>query len=61
MKRIRDMVEKHGFEHGLLLLGCGKSVIRLHRPSASQSRRSTKGLEIFEHAITDAEIQQGLL
>ena len=29
---IRDMVEKYGFQHGLLLLGCGKSVIRLAPP-----------------------------
>ena len=58
---VRDMVEKYGFEHGLLLLGCGKSVIRLAPPLCITKQEIDEGLEIFEHAITLAEQEQGLL
>jgi 4-aminobutyrate aminotransferase len=57
---IRDMVEKSGFMHGLLLLGCGKSVIRLAPPLCITRQEVDEGLEIFEHAITLAEQEQGL-
>jgi len=58
---IRDMVEKAGFQHGLLLLGCGKSVIRLAPPLCITEQEVDEGLEILEHAITLAEQEQGLL
>ncbi len=57
---IRDMVEKYGFEHGILLLGCGKSVIRLAPPLCITKQEVDEGLEIFEHAITLAEQEQGM-
>jgi 4-aminobutyrate aminotransferase len=57
---IRNMVEKYGFEHGLLLLGCGKSVIRLAPPLCITKQEIDEGLEIFEHAVTLAELEQGL-
>jgi len=57
---IRDMVEKSGFQHGLLLLGCGKSVIRLAPPLCITKKEVDEGLEIFEYAITMAEQEQGL-
>jgi 4-aminobutyrate aminotransferase len=57
---IRDMVEKSGFQHGLLLLGCGKSVIRLAPPLCITKQEVDEGLEIFEYAITMAEQEQGL-
>jgi 4-aminobutyrate aminotransferase len=57
---IRDMVEKAGFQHGLLLLGCGKSVIRLAPPLCITRQEIDEGLEIFEYAITQAEQEQGL-
>jgi 4-aminobutyrate aminotransferase len=57
---IRDMVEKYGFEHGLLLLGCGKSVIRLAPPLCITKQEIDEGLEIFEAVITMAEVEQGL-
>jgi 4-aminobutyrate aminotransferase len=58
---VRDKVEKYGFEHGLLLLGCGKSVIRLAPPLCITKREVDEGLEIFEHAITLAEQEQGMI
>jgi 4-aminobutyrate aminotransferase len=54
------MVEKYGFQHGLLLLGCGKSVIRLAPPLCITKQEVDEGLEIFEHAITLAEQEQGM-
>lgn len=57
---IRDMVEKYGFQHGLLLLGCGKSTIRLAPPLCITKPEIDEGLEIFEYVITMAEQEQGL-
>jgi 4-aminobutyrate aminotransferase len=57
---LRDMVEKYGFQHGLLLLGCGKSVIRLAPPLCITKQEIDDGLEIFEYVITMAEQEQGL-
>jgi 4-aminobutyrate aminotransferase len=59
-EEIRNMVEKLGFEHGLLLLGCGKSVIRLAPPLCITKKEMDEGLEIFEKVITIAEKEQGL-
>jgi 4-aminobutyrate aminotransferase len=57
-EEIRSMIENIGFEHGLLLLGCGKSTIRLAPPLCITKKEMDEGLEIFEKAITMAE--QGL-
>jgi 4-aminobutyrate aminotransferase len=57
---IRDMVEQFGFQHGLLLLGCGKSTIRLVPPLCITKQEIDEGLEIFEYVITLAEQEQGL-
>jgi 4-aminobutyrate aminotransferase len=59
-EEIRNMIEQAGFEHGLLLLGCGKSVIRLAPPLCISKHEIDEGLEIFEQVITAAEQQQGL-
>ena len=58
---IRDRVEKYGFQHGLLLLGCGKSAIRLAPPLCITEREIDEGLEVFEFVITMAEQEQGLI
>ncbi|HSB03116.1 MAG TPA: aminotransferase class III-fold pyridoxal phosphate-dependent enzyme, partial [Anaerolineales bacterium] len=57
---VRDMIEKYGFEHGLLLLGCGRSVIRLAPPLCLTKPEADEGLEIFEYAVTLAEQKQGM-
>jgi 4-aminobutyrate aminotransferase len=54
------MIEDIGFEHGLLLLGCGKSTIRLAPPLCITKKEMDEGLEIFEEAITMGEKMQGL-
>jgi 4-aminobutyrate aminotransferase len=43
------------FERGLLLLGCGKSVIRLAPPLSVSKPEVDEGLEILEESITIAE------
>ncbi len=53
--KIRDAVVHHGFERGLLLLGCSKSVIRIAPPLSISKSEVDEGLQIFEEAITLAE------
>jgi 4-aminobutyrate aminotransferase len=54
-KALRDAVVHHAFQNGLLLLGCGTSVIRIS-PALNISRELVdEGLAIFERAITTAE------
>jgi 4-aminobutyrate aminotransferase len=56
---IRNRIEDLGFEHGLLLLGCGKSTIRLAPPLCITKPEMDEALDIFEKAITMAEQEQG--
>jgi 4-aminobutyrate aminotransferase len=58
---IRDHVIHSAFEHGLLLLGCGRNTIRLTPPLNVAQPQVDEALEIFEHAITEAERVNGLL
>jgi len=57
---IRDMIEKTAYEYGLLLLGCGRSVIRLAPPLSISKKEMDEALGILEHVITLAEKEQGL-
>jgi len=52
---IRNMVEEEGFKHGALMLGCGKSVIRIAPPLCITKKEADEGLSIFEEAVTFAE------
>ncbi len=58
---IRNHVIHSAFEHGLLLLGCGRNTIRLTPPLCVTRREVEEAMEIFEHAITDAERAAGML
>jgi 4-aminobutyrate aminotransferase len=60
-EQVRNQIEDIGFEHGLLLLGCGKSTIRLAPPLCITRSEMDEALEIFEGAITLAEEKQGML
>ncbi len=54
----RDLTERIvqlAFERGLLLLSCGKSVIRIAPPLCITRAEIDEGLKIFEEAITVAE------
>jgi 4-aminobutyrate aminotransferase len=54
-KHLYERVVELAFERGLLLLGCGKSVIRV-APALSITRGEVdEGLQIFEEAVTLAE------
>ncbi len=52
---IRDRIEQLGFEYGLLLLGCGKSTIRLSPPLSIKKAEIDEGMKIFDHVIGIAE------
>ena len=52
---LRNKIEEIGFEHGLLLLGCGKSTIRLAPPLCITRNEMDEALEIFEETITMTE------
>jgi 4-aminobutyrate aminotransferase len=43
------------FEHGLLLLGCGRNTVRLTPPLNVSRAEIDEGLEIFEAALSEAE------
>lgn len=52
---LRDVVVDRAFEHGLLTLGCGKSVIRVSPPLCITEDEAEEGLQILDEAITIAE------
>jgi 4-aminobutyrate aminotransferase len=52
---LRNRIETLGFEHGVLLLGCGKSTIRLAPPLSISKAEIDEGLQIFDHVIGLAE------
>ena len=56
-KHLRDRVVHYAFERGLLLLGCGQSVIRFAPPLNIDEPILDEGLEIFEEALTLAEAE----
>ena len=57
-KHLYERVVELAFERGLLLLGCGKSVIRVAPALSINKSEIDEGLTIFEEAITLAE-QEG--
>jgi 4-aminobutyrate aminotransferase len=54
-KGIRDRVEALSFKHGILVLGCGKSAIRLSPPLSINQAEIDEGLKIFDYVIGLAE------
>jgi 4-aminobutyrate aminotransferase len=52
---LRDKIVDHAFERGLLLLGCGSSVIRIAPPLNISKSEIDEGLLILEESITLAE------
>jgi 4-aminobutyrate aminotransferase len=53
--QLRDQIVDLAFEHGLLMLGCGKSTIRISPPLNITEEEMRQGLSIFEKAINLAE------
>ena len=54
-KELCDRVVELAFERGLLMLSCGKSVIRIAPALSIKKTEIDEGLKIFEEAITLAE------
>lgn len=54
---LRDKIIDNAFERGLLLLGCGSSVIRIAPPLSITKSEIDEGLLILEESITLAEGQ----
>ncbi len=54
-EKLRDEVVERAFERGLLLLGCGKSTVRISPPLSISQTEMDEGLQIFEEAVTLAE------
>ncbi len=54
-EEIRDRVVDEAFPRGLLLLGCGKSTIRIAPPLCITKSEIDEGLEIFEESIMVSE------
>lgn len=52
---MRDRVVDHAFRHGLLLLGCGKSTIRIAPPLSVSRGEVDEALEILNYAIQISE------
>ena len=52
---LTERVVELGYERGLLMLSCGKSVIRIAPPLSMSKSEMDEGLRIFEEALTAAE------
>lgn len=60
-QQLREEVVRHAFQNGLLLLGCGRSTIRIAPPLMIERPLVEEGLELFEAAVTSAEKKHKLL
>ncbi|MBI3764027.1 MAG: acetyl ornithine aminotransferase family protein, partial [Chloroflexi bacterium] len=56
-KALRDRLIEHAFERGLLLLGCGQSVVRIAPPLNIERTLVDEALGIFEEALTEAKAE----
>ncbi len=54
-EQLRDLIVEAAFQRGLLLLGCGKSAIRIAPPLSVSRAEVDEAMEIFDQAITVAE------
>jgi 4-aminobutyrate aminotransferase len=52
---IRDAIVNHAFEHGLLLLGAGESVLRLMPPLLIDPTTAEEALDLFESSLSAVE------
>ena len=53
--KLRNRIEQIAFEHGLLLLGCGQSALRLIPPLTISRSEVDEGLRMLEYVIGLAE------
>jgi 4-aminobutyrate aminotransferase len=52
---LRNRIETLAFEHGLMILGCGETSLRLSPPLIVSKEQATVALDILEEALTIAE------
>jgi 4-aminobutyrate aminotransferase len=52
---LRNRVETLAFEHGLMMLGCGETSLRLSPPLIVNEQEATVALDILEEALTLVE------
>ena len=55
---LTENIVNKGFERGLLMLSCGKSVIRIAPPLCITKSEMEEGLKIFEEALSAAEKEE---
>lgn len=59
--QLREDIVHHAFQNGLLLLGCGRSTIRIAPPLMIPRQLVEEGLELFENSVTAAERKHKML
>ena len=52
---LRNRIETLAFEHGLVMLGCGETSLRLSPPLIVSKEEATVALDILEDALATAE------
>ncbi len=60
-KAVRNGLERHGIDNGLLVLGAGESTIRFCPPLMIERDTLNEGLQLFDQSLTQAEQDAGLL
>jgi len=60
-RALREEVVQYAFQHGLIMLGCGRSTLRIAPPLMIQKPLIEEALEIFEDAVTTAEKKHKML
>ncbi|OGO26114.1 MAG: 4-aminobutyrate aminotransferase [Chloroflexi bacterium RBG_16_52_11] len=61
VEQLRDDIIEAAFQRGLLLLGCGKSAIRIAPPLSVSRDEVDEAMMIFDEAITIAEQESNLI
>jgi 4-aminobutyrate aminotransferase len=56
-EKLRDLIIEHAYKRGLLLLGCGKSTIRIVPPLSVSVKEIDEALTIFDEALGAAEAE----
>jgi 4-aminobutyrate aminotransferase len=56
---LRNRIVQIAFEHGLLIMGCGRTAMRIIPPLVIERALVDEGLAIFEHAVSLAEMEVG--
>jgi 4-aminobutyrate aminotransferase len=60
-EQLRDAIVEAAFQRGLLMLGCGKSAVRIAPPLSISRAEVDEAMMIFDEAITIAEQESNLI